>query len=88
MLTITKTRGENMVTVYSTPTCTFCQAAKRYLKERNISFRDVDVSRDAKAASELVRRTGQQGVPVIDVNGKFIIGFDKPKLNAALGIRG
>lgn len=76
------------VTVYSTPTCSFCNAAKRYLKERSIPFRDIDISRDAKAAADMVRKTGQQGVPVIDVNGKIIVGFDKLKLNSALGIRG
>jgi glutaredoxin-like YruB-family protein len=75
------------VTVYSTPTCSFCNAAKRYLRERRIPFRDVDVSRDSRAAAEMVRKTGQQGVPVIDVNGRIIIGFDKSRLNAALGIR-
>lgn len=76
------------VTVYSTPTCTFCSAAKRYLRERSIPFREVDVSRDAKAAADMVRKTGQQGVPVLDINGKIIVGFDKLKINAALGIRG
>ncbi|MGO8684890.1 MAG: glutaredoxin family protein [Thermoleophilia bacterium] len=76
------------VTVYSTPTCSFCTAAKRYLKERKIPFRDIDVSRDARSAAEMARKTGQQGVPVIDVNGRIIVGFDKQRLNAALGIRG
>jgi glutaredoxin 3 len=76
------------VTVYSTPTCRYCVAAKRYLEERSIRFRDIDVSRDASAAAEMVRKTGQQGVPVIDVNGKAIVGFDKGRLNAALGISG
>jgi glutaredoxin-like YruB-family protein len=76
------------VTVYSTPTCSFCAATKRYLKERSVPFRDIDVSRDARAAAEMVRKTGQQGVPVIDVNGRVIVGFDKARLNAALGIRG
>lgn len=76
------------VTVYSTPTCSYCVAAKRYLKERSIQFRDIDVSQDANAAAEMVRMTGQQGVPVIDVNGKAIVGFDKARLNAALEISG
>jgi len=75
------------VTVYSTPTCGYCRAAKQYLKQRSVPFRDVDVSRDARAAAEMVRKTGQNGVPVIDVNGKTIVGFDKGRLNAALGIR-
>ncbi len=74
------------VTVYSTPTCGYCVAAKRYLKQRSIAFRDVDVSRDARAAAEMVRKSGQSGVPVIDVNGKAIVGFDKARLNAALGL--
>jgi glutaredoxin 3 len=75
------------VTVYSTPTCGYCRAAKQYLKQRSIPFRDIDVSRDGRAAAEMVRKTGQNGVPVIDVNGRTIIGFDKVRLNAALGIR-
>jgi glutaredoxin 3 len=75
------------VTVYSTPTCSFCRAAKQYLQQRSIPFRDVDVSRDTRAAAEMVRKTGQSGVPVIDVNGRTIVGFDKTRLNAALGIR-
>jgi glutaredoxin-like YruB-family protein len=76
------------VTVYSTPTCGYCTAAKRYLKQCSIPFRDVDVSRDVRAAAEMERKTGQRGVPVIDVNGRAIVGFDKARLNAALGIRG
>jgi len=76
------------VIIYTTPTCRFCAAAKRYLQERKIPFRDVDVSRNPAAAAEMVRKSGQQGVPVLDINGKIIIGFDKPKINSALGIRG
>jgi glutaredoxin-like YruB-family protein len=76
------------VTVYSTPTCSFCVAAKRYLKERRIPFRDIDVSRDMRAAAEMERKTGQRGVPVIDVNGRAMVGFDKNRLNSLLGIRG
>ena len=76
------------VVVYSTPTCRFCVAVKRYLKDHKIPFRDVDVSRDAQAAAEMTRKSGQRGVPVIDVNGRTIVGFDKRRLNAALGIKG
>jgi glutaredoxin 3 len=75
------------VTVYSTPTCRYCAAAKKYLKQHRIAFRDIDVSRDAQAAAEMKRRSGQQGVPVIDVNGRIIVGFDKRRLDAALGIK-
>jgi glutaredoxin 3 len=76
------------VTVYTTPTCSFCKAVKRYLQEKRVRFREIDVSRDAGVADELARRTGRRAVPVIDVNGRLIIGFDKRRLNAALGIRG
>ena len=75
------------VIVFSTPTCPHCNSAKRYLREHRIKFRDIDVSRDQKAAQDMVRRTGQGGVPVILVNNKPIIGFDRVKLNKLLGIR-
>ena len=76
------------VTVYTTPTCSFCNATKRYLQEKRVRFREVDVSRDATAADEIARRTGRRAVPVTDVNGRLIVGFDKRRLSAALGIRG
>jgi glutaredoxin len=61
--------------------------AKQYFRSKNIKFRDVDVSRDAAAARDLVRRTGQMGVPVIDIGGKLIVGFDRPKINQLLGLK-
>lgn len=75
------------VLVFSTPTCGYCNMAKQYFRSRNIRFRDVDVSRDAAAARDLVRRTGQMGVPVIDIGGKLIVGFDRPKINQLLGLK-
>ncbi len=75
------------VTVYSTPTCGYCNAAKRFLHERHVRFRDIDVSRDARAAATIARKTRQQGVPVIDVHGRLIVGFDRRRLAAALGVR-
>ena len=75
------------VIVFSTPTCSFCNAAKRYFKERNIRFTDVDVSRDQSAARDIMRRTGQMGVPVILINNKPIIGFDRPKINQMLNLK-
>jgi glutaredoxin-like YruB-family protein len=74
------------VIVFSTPTCTYCNAAKRYLREKGIPFKDVDVSRDAAAARDMVRRSGQMGVPVIDIGGKIVVGFDRPKIDRYLGI--
>ena len=74
------------VIVFSTPTCSFCNMAKKYFREKGVRFRDVDVSRDPVAARDMVRRSGQQGVPVIDIGGKIVIGFDRVKINKYLGI--
>jgi glutaredoxin-like YruB-family protein len=70
--------------VFSTPTCPHCNSAKRYLRERGIPFRDVDVSRDPVAARDMVRRSGQQGVPVIDINGRIVIGFNRVEVDRLL----
>jgi glutaredoxin-like YruB-family protein len=75
------------VIVFSTPTCTYCNMAKKYFREKNVKFRDVDVSRDPVAARDMVRRSGQQGVPVIDIGGKIIVGFDRPKIDKLLGLK-
>ncbi|MCF6333400.1 MAG: glutathione S-transferase N-terminal domain-containing protein [Draconibacterium sp.] len=74
------------VTVYTTPTCTWCTTVKRHLQENGIQYREVDVSADQKAAEEMVRRSGQQGVPQTDINGQMIVGFDKIRINSLLGI--
>jgi glutaredoxin 3 len=75
------------VIVFSTPTCSFCNAAKHYFRQQRIKFRDVDVSRDPVAARDMVRRSGQQGVPVIDIGGKIVVGFDRNKINQLLGLK-
>ena len=75
------------VIVFSTPTCAFCNAAKSYFKQKGVTFRDVDVSRDPAAARDMVRRSGQQGVPVIDIGGKIVVGFDRNKINQLLGLK-
>jgi glutaredoxin-like YruB-family protein len=74
------------VTVYTTPTCSWCNTIKRHFQEHGIVYREVDVSRDLKAAQEMVRRSGQQGVPQTDINGEMIVGFDKTRINTLLGI--
>ncbi len=76
------------VVMFSTPTCSFCNQAKRYLREKNIRFTEVDVSRDFNAARDLQRMTGQTGVPVILINNRPIVGFDKPRINQMLNIKG
>lgn len=75
-----------MVKVYSTNTCHYCTLAKRYLESRGIPFENIDVSRDHEAAREMVRKTGQMGVPVLDIDGTFIVGFDRPGIDHALSL--
>lgn len=74
------------VIIFSTPTCGFCNAAKNYMRSKGIQFRDVDVTRDQSAARDMVRRSGQMGVPVIDIGGKIVVGFDRPQIDRLLGI--
>ena len=80
-------KKQKRVIVFSTPTCTYCNQAKRYLRERGVRFRDVDVSKDADAARDLVRRSGQQGVPVLDIGGRLIVGFNRPEIDKLLELR-
>lgn len=75
------------VIVFSTPTCSFCNAAKRYFRENNIRFTDVDVSRDMNAARDMQRMTGQTGVPVILINNRPVVGFDRQKINQMLNLK-
>jgi glutaredoxin 3 len=81
-----ETKPQPRVIVFSTPTCSFCNMAKKYFREKGIKFKDVDVSRDPIAARDMVRRSGQQGVPVIDIGGKIVVGFDRPRIDKYLGI--
>lgn len=74
------------VLVFTTPTCSWCTRVKSYLAQRRVPFREVDVSRDSSAARDLVRRTGQMGVPVVEIDGRPIVGFDKPKIDRLLGL--
>jgi len=74
------------VTVYSTPTCPFCIRVKQFLKDGGVAFTDIDVSRDHAKAQEMIKTSGQMGVPVIDVDGEIVVGFDKEKLKELLGI--
>ncbi|MCL5738302.1 MAG: glutathione S-transferase N-terminal domain-containing protein [Bacteroidetes bacterium] len=75
------------VIIFTTPTCSFCRAAKQYFNEKKVRYTEVDVARDPRAAQDMMRRTGQMGVPVIMINNRSIVGFDKPKINQLLGIR-
>jgi|YelNatPaOPRAMG01_1025707.scaffolds.fasta_scaffold89804_2 glutaredoxin-like YruB-family protein len=74
------------VRVYSTPQCPWCQAAKSFLKANNIEFEDIDVSQNEAAAQEMILKSGQMGVPVIEIDNNIVIGFNKPLLEELLGL--
>ena len=74
------------VTIYSTPTCHFCQLAKEFLTEKGIEYTDYDVSTDMEKRKEMIEKSGQMGVPVIYVGDEMMVGFDKDKLSSSLGI--
>lgn len=77
---------DKKIKVYSTPTCPYCIRAKQFLKENNIVFEDTDVSVDHEAADEMIKKSGQMGVPVLDIDGEIVVGFDKEKIKQALGL--
>lgn len=74
------------VKIYSTPTCPWCIRVKQFLKDNNIAFEDYDVSGDRLKADEMVKKSGQMAVPVLDIEGEIIVGFDREKIKQALGI--
>ncbi len=77
-----------MVTIYSATWCAFCHAAKEYLDKLGVKYEDLDVEKDPKNAEAAVTKSGQMGIPVIDIDGTIIIGFDRPKIDAALKTSG
>lgn len=76
----------NTVTIYSTPVCHFCHAAKEFFKENNVAYTEHDVASDADMRQEMIDMTGQMGVPVIRIGDDVIIGFDEPKLKELLAL--
>ena len=75
------------VTVYSTPACQWCRLTKEFFRENNVKFTDFNVAADSKARDEMLKKTGQLGVPVTDIDGKIVIGFDRKELGRLLGIK-
>ena len=75
------------VIVYSTPTCPWCRKTKEFLQEHDVSFKDFDVSADSKARDEMIKKSDQIGVPVLDIKGTIIVGYDVDKIVQALKIR-
>jgi glutaredoxin-like YruB-family protein len=74
------------VMVYSTSTCPFCVRAKQFLKDNNIEFTNYDVGTDQAKAQEMMKKSGQMGVPVLDIEGQIIVGFDKERIKEVMGI--
>ncbi len=75
-----------MVKIYSTPTCVYCKTLKEYLKKKDISFEDIDVSKDEKELQKMIKDSGQMAVPVVNIDEEIIIGFDKEKIDKLLKI--
>lgn len=75
------------VTIYTTPTCVYCKATKAFFKENNVIYEERDVSVDAKARDEMIAKSNQMGVPVIDIDGQIITSFDKDELSQLLNIK-
>ncbi|OGG64385.1 NrdH-redoxin [Candidatus Kaiserbacteria bacterium RIFCSPHIGHO2_02_FULL_55_17] len=74
------------VTIYSTPTCHFCEMAKNFLKERDVDYTEYDVAHDLEKRQEMIQKSGQMGVPVVFIGSEMIIGFDQERLASTLGV--
>jgi len=76
------------VNVYTTPTCPWCAAVKQFLEEQNIEYTEYNVAEDPAKAEEMIQKSGQMGVPVIEIDGEIVVGFDRPRLEELLTSRG
>lgn len=79
--------GYMEIKIYTTPTCQYCKIAKQYLEKHDITYEEYDVSRDIKARKEMIEKSHQLGVPVIETNGDIFVGFDRKEIGKALGIK-
>ncbi len=75
------------VKVYSTPTCAYCKMVKKFLEDNSVSYQDINVAEDKAALDDIIKRSGQMGVPVIDIDGDLVIGFNKVKLKEKLKLK-
>ncbi len=75
------------VRVFSTPVCPFCITLKEFLKQHNVEFEEIDVAKDEKGREEMITKSGQMGVPVIEINGEIVVGFNKEKITELLNIK-
>ncbi len=83
-----KKKKQPKVLIFTTPTCSWCKRAMKYFRAHNIKFKQIDVSKDPVAARDMQKMSGQMGVPVIKIGKDVIVGFDKPKIDKLLDIRG
>ena len=74
------------IVVYSSPGCSYCIRLKAFLEDNNVMYKNVDISEEPEKAQEIIAKTGQMGVPVTDIDGKIIVGFDQEKIRSALGL--
>ncbi len=77
---------KHKVIEYGTETCPWCHRAREFFEENEIKYKYIDVGKDRKAAKEMIEKTGQRGVPVIEIDGEFIVGFDEKKIREKLGL--
>ena len=75
------------VKIYTTTSCPWCHKAKKFLKDHKVAFKEINVGENQKAAQEMIKKSGQTGVPVLDINGEIMVGFDKTKIKKALKLK-
>lgn len=75
------------VLIYTTPTCIWCARTKEFFKQNNVTYKEINVAGDSKAAQEMIKKSGQVGVPVIDIDGQIVVGFNQERLKKLLGIK-
>jgi glutaredoxin-like YruB-family protein len=80
-------KSQLKIRIFSAPGCPYCYTLKEFLKSHNFEFEDIDVSKDEKAAKEMIEKSGQMGVPVVDIDGQIVVGFDKEKIAKLLNIK-
>ena len=75
------------IKIFSTQSCPYCVTLKQFLKEKGFEFQDIDVSKNEKELEEMIKKSGQMGVPVVDIDGQIVVGFDKEKIVKLLNIK-
>ncbi len=79
--------SKNQVRIFSTPSCVYCVTLKSFLEEHNVEFEEIDVSQNEEVQKEMIEKSGQMGVPVVEINGQMVVGFDKPRIVELLKIK-